>query len=133
MKIQSSLLDYLDQHLFNKARINFKNFLPVLNLRNTLRILRSKDGNAKRKIIEALSRQIEKANTSESVTWFRRNTVLLMYDLISGLTDNHFVVFFRSKTVSFLELELDIPNNLLNVVSASCSMNINILQKVPLF
>jgi hypothetical protein len=94
-----------------------------------LRSLCTKDGNADRKIIEALSRQIVKANISESVIWFRRNTVLLKYDLISGLRDNHLAVFFESKTASFFELELDIPINILNIVSASCSMNINIVQK----
>jgi hypothetical protein len=88
----------------------------------------TKDGNADRKIIEALSRQIVKANISESVIWLRRNTILLKYDLISGLRDNHLAVFFESKTASFFELELDIPINILNIVSASCSMNINIVQ-----
>jgi len=118
--------------LYKKGSIRFL-FKQGTKFKNTLRRLRSKDGNAKRKMIEVLSRQIEKANNSESVTWFRRNTVLLKYDLISGLRDNHFFVFFRSNTASFLELELDIPNNFLNVASASCSMNINILQKVLLF
>lgn len=103
-----------------------------MKLKITLTSLCSKDGNAARKIIEALSRQIEKDNISESVIWFKRNTVFLKYDLIRGLRDNHLALFFRSKTDSFFELELGIESNILNILSASCSMNINIVQNFSL-
>lgn len=75
---------------------------------------------------------MEKAKISESVTCFKRNNVLLKYDLIIGLTFFHLEVFFNSSKASFLQLGEGSFNKALNILSASESMNVYMLPNVSL-
>lgn len=95
--------------------------------------LRCREGKAAKNIIDALILAKEKLNISVSETSFKRNKLLLKYDLTKGLSDFHFTVFLNSKIISFLQLELKSPRGCLNKLSASRSMKVNILEKASLF
>lgn len=94
--------------------------------------LRCSEGKAAKNVTEALIRAKENLNISDSETSFKRNKLLLKYDLIKGLSVFHFWVFLNSKIISFLQLLVKSPRCSLNKLSTSESVKINILEKVSL-